>query len=579
MCIAGTANGDWPPVIDFALDDPDVLIAGVSPLANTASSMCAGDVNGDGLPDLVVAACNAAPLGGQRQGEIYIIWGPALEDTGTLDLAVAQGQVSRIFGKPEDDPIFCGVECGDFNNDGFDDIIVGQPSTPDISWVGTAYVILGRSQFPDTLDMAASPPLVFSIHGHAWTGWLGKGMCACDLNGDGYDEVIVSAPGMNYAETYVIRGGESFQATYYTGQYEPGITRIVDNEWRRATGMSMACKDIDGDGCEDLLMGAPGIDINNTYDGRAILLCGRPALPDTIPLADETWREVTVLPEYEHGQLGQDVAIGDVDHDGQDDLIVAAIQADPLGCENCGEVYVLYNATSLPDTVRVNSTDVPITRFISPETHWFGIRVLVADLNNDGCEDMVIADSRDDRRARVSIVYGPTLPSDTVFVKTDSTITQIIEEINGTNLGRSLVSEDFDSDSVSDLVVGAAKAWPLGRNRAGAAYVLYGVASSTAVTPPGPPPSLVLKPNYPNPFSTRTSIRFELPRSADVSVTIYDVRGRRITTFVEPALEAGDNTVLWDGRDEVGRLVPSGIYFYRLQSNGITRTKKMVLLR
>jgi hypothetical protein len=176
-------------------------------------------------------------------------------------------------------------------------------------------------------------------------------------------------------------------------------------------------------------------------------------------------------------------------------------------------------------------------------------------------------------------VYGPTFASDTVFVNTDSTITQIIEKDTGTKLGCSLVSGHFNSDNVSDLAMGARYASPLGRNSAGATYVLYGVASSTGVLSPYSPPALVLKPNFPNPFSTSTSIRLELPQHADVSVTIYDVRGRRVVTLEEVGLVAGENTIMWNGRDEVGRLVPSGIYFYSLQSAGITRTRKMVLLR
>ena len=96
---------------------------------------------------------------------------------------------------------------------------------------------------------------------------------------------------------------------------------------------------------------------------------------------------------------------------------------------------------------------------------------------------------------------------------------------------------------------------------------------------PGIPPTLVLKPNYPNPFSSNTSIRFDLPRASDVTVTIYDVLGHRFVTITEPDLEAGENTLVWDGRDRHGRQIPSGVYFYRLEADGQAEVKRMTLIR
>jgi hypothetical protein len=118
---AGPVYSDFPPLIDLAVDDADALIMGATLLAYTATSMCTGDINGDGFLDPVVAACNATPLGGARQGETFIIWGPALGDSGTIDLAIEQNQVSRIFGQPGDDAVYCQLACGNFNRNGRDD--------------------------------------------------------------------------------------------------------------------------------------------------------------------------------------------------------------------------------------------------------------------------------------------------------------------------------------------------------------------------------------------------------------------------------------------------------------------------
>jgi len=580
LLLSCPARAEYPPVVDLAQESPDVLIMGATPLAYTAGTMCAGDINGDGFLDLVVAACNATPLAGQRQGEVAIIWGPVLEESSPVDLAATDGNTSRIFGQAGDDPLFCGVTCGDFNNDGCDDIIWGEPSTPSSQWSGKAYVILGQSQFPDTLDLAAAPPNVFTVFGHLWLGWLGNGLCACDFNGDGYDEIILSAPGTDYAEVYLLHGGDSFETTYYTGQDEPGMTRIVDDEWRRGTGLSMACEDIDGDGYEDLLLGAPGIDLNSTYDGRATLLFGRSTLPDTIILSDSTWRTVTVLPEYDHGQLGRAVAIGDVDGDDLSDLLIGAYQADPCGCENCGEVYVLYDAASLPETVRVDSEGEAITRLIGDGSHWFGVRVLANDFDGDNRDDIVISESTNHRRARVNIFRGRNAPPDTIYQSADTMFSRIIEESQGTDIGFALLAGDFNDDQVDDLVVGAQHASPMGRYKAGAAYLFYGVLSSTAVRQPAIPPELVLAPNYPNPFSEITSIEYVLPAGSDVTIAVYNVRGQLVYSSSQSRRPAGVNVFQWTGVDRTGRRAPSGIYFYRVEIPGQkTLTRKAVLLR
>lgn len=580
VLFVGAAYAQFPPLIDLAEDDPDFLIAGGQPYAHLGGSMCVGDFDGDEFLDLAVVACNATPLGGQRQGEISVIWGPALSASGSIDLAVPQSQVSRIFGKPGDDRIYCELECGDFNKDGFDDIIWGQPGTPMATWQGQAYVILGRPDFPDTLDLVTSPSLVFTIMGHAWTGFLGSGLCACDLNGDGYDEIIVSAPGIGYTETYIIQGGDSFQGSYYTGRYEPGMTRIVDPEWRRGTGIEMACEDVDGDGCEDLLMGGPGMDFYTHFDGRAKLLYGGTELPDTLLLSDESWRMTTIYPEYEHGYLGTSVAIGDLDRNGKWDLALGASAADPLGCDDCGEAYILHDAATLPDSVPVSSSELPITRVLGNGSHGFAYRLLVDDLTGDSYDEIVAgAADAGVQRAQVSVVYGHRLLADTVFQETDTTLTRIVEATLDSHFAHSMASGDLDGDGVNDLVIGATYASPLGRSYAGAAYVLHGVACSAGASSPEFPPALVVELNYPNPFSSSTWIRFYLPRVSAATVTIYDVVGRRVATFNRPKLEAGEQRILWDGRDEGGRRVSSGVYFFRVQAGGASQTRKVVLTR
>lgn len=88
-----------------------------------------------------------------------------------------------------------------------------------------------------------------------------------------------------------------------------------------------------------------------------------------------------------------------------------------------------------------------------------------------------------------------------------------------------------------------------------------------------------LCPNYPNPFNPATTIRYELPVAQQTRLTIYLVDGSRVATLVDQVSAAGRQEVVWNGTDEHGRHVPSGIYFYRLEAGEFSETKRMALIR
>ncbi|MBN2070732.1 MAG: T9SS type A sorting domain-containing protein [Candidatus Krumholzibacteriota bacterium] len=85
--------------------------------------------------------------------------------------------------------------------------------------------------------------------------------------------------------------------------------------------------------------------------------------------------------------------------------------------------------------------------------------------------------------------------------------------------------------------------------------------------------------NYPNPFNPATSISFTLPRGGKADLSVYSVEGKLIATLLDRVCVKGENTVVWNGSDRKGNLVPSGVYFYRLSAGKKVLTRKMVLLR
>jgi len=93
------------------------------------------------------------------------------------------------------------------------------------------------------------------------------------------------------------------------------------------------------------------------------------------------------------------------------------------------------------------------------------------------------------------------------------------------------------------------------------------------------PTEFALKQNFPNPFNPVTSIAFEMPAAQDVRLNVYNMLGQKVRTLVNDHRTAGRYTVLWDGRDDSGRMVGSGVYFYQIQAGSFTKTAKMVFLK
>jgi hypothetical protein len=93
------------------------------------------------------------------------------------------------------------------------------------------------------------------------------------------------------------------------------------------------------------------------------------------------------------------------------------------------------------------------------------------------------------------------------------------------------------------------------------------------------PQPFALLPNYPNPFNPATRLVFTTPRSGVVTVELYDVAGRLVRTLVDEVRPAGRHEVLWNGVDDSGRALSSGVYFARMRADGFEQTRKMTLVR
>jgi hypothetical protein len=136
------------------------------------------------------------------------------------------------------------------------------------------------------------------------------------------------------------------------------------------------------------------------------------------------------------------------------------------------------------------------------------------------------------------------------------------------------VEETSVSVSKVDLRNAANRPWLLGPEALETEWS-FGVTGHSALLPS----RFALWQNAPNPFAGRTAIRFDLPRPADVELTVYDVQGRSVVKLVRGTLPAGTHEVIWDGRNDKGDPAASGIYFCGFKTPGYIEVKRLLLTR
>ena len=93
------------------------------------------------------------------------------------------------------------------------------------------------------------------------------------------------------------------------------------------------------------------------------------------------------------------------------------------------------------------------------------------------------------------------------------------------------------------------------------------------------PDAFGLDQNYPNPFNSGTMIRFSMPQSNDVDLSLYNLTGQKVATLLNGTRAAGTYTIRWDGRDDAGQNLASGVYLYRFRAGTQTEIRKLLILR
>jgi len=343
---------DLSGTVDTALDEQDFTILGAEGGDYLGYALAAGDVNGDGVDDIIVAAPGADGPDNDRSdgGEVYVVLGSP-ELTGTIDVGQDQ-QDFTIFGAEADDFLANFAASGDVNGDSIDDVLLGTHMSdgPDGQRAdgGVAYVIFGSPELKGTLDLALGEGFL-TIWGADANDWLGFVLTAADVNGDGVDDMLVSARNAdgpdnsrnNCGEVYVILGSAQLPSTVDIAEEKPNVT-LIGSDPNDLFGHSLASGDVNGDGLADVLVGAP-VANGREKAGEVLVFLGSAQWPAIVDAARGE-HEMTVLGAEPEDELGFSVASGDVNGDGRDDIIGGALLAD--GPDNArpdaGEVHVIF---------------------------------------------------------------------------------------------------------------------------------------------------------------------------------------------------------------------------------------------
>jgi len=481
------------PSLDFIeLKGENIKLAGYyddSYLGYSVAS--AGDINGDGIDDIIIGSPEKDSEGGEYAGYAYIVFGRVggisadlLSDTTSLD----GSNGFAVAGKRVNDNLGISVSyAGDINNDGIDDVIIGAPGgdivTPDGTFAGNAgeaYILFGsKTTFPPIVSAYDIIGKVgMTIQGKFIVDDLGQSVSyAGDVNGDGIDDVIIGAPRadpedkIHAGEAYVIFGSKSLPDVLHVSQLDGSNGFAISGKTRRdMLGMSVSnAGDINGDGISDVIVGAPvATSLNGLSGGAAYIVFGTDTgFPETIRAGEFDGSNGFAVLANGRERLGSSVSYaGDMNGDGIDDCMIGAPRAGLSPLFASGNVYILYGSKTRKRTA-IGADKVGVTISGRKSFDGFGTSVSYArDINNDGIDDIIIGSaygSETSSLAEAYIIYGDSkdLPS-TLTVqsietsKRGKTIQLLPETFDGSNDYSLCVASagDFNGDGQNDVIIG-----------------------------------------------------------------------------------------------------------------------------
>ncbi len=459
----------------------------------------AGDINGDGFDDLIIGAAGGGP-NTSSTGAAYVVFGKASGFASDISLSSLNGTNGfKLSGAAAYDRTGISVaSAGDINGDGFDDLVIG--ASGGLGAPGKSYVVFGKAYgFGSNIALSSLDGTNgFKIPGVAASDHSGFAVAgAGDFNGDGIDDLVIGAPyadpnGTDSGASYVIFGksggfGATFDVTTLDGTN--GIKYSGAAAGDHAGFSVAAAGDFNGDGIDDLVIGADAASSNGTHSGAVYVARGKVgAFAANKDLTQPLWGVFTGGAASDYAGFSVSSA-GDINGDGFDDLIIGAPFASANGSPS-GTAYVVFgsptsitlNLGSLNGTLGFKLNGAPMSTT--------GLSVAAAgDINGDGFDDLIVGAPGLTASALSGasyVVFGKASGfAGTIDLSSLDGTTGF--KITGPNIfdavGQSVASAgDINGDGFADLIIGAPRSDPNGITSSGASYVLFGQKPTEAVT-------------------------------------------------------------------------------------------------
>ena len=364
-----------------------------------SSVSAAGDVNGDGLADLIVAGPNGGTTASGPAGHAYIVYGKAT--TAAVDLAtVATGSGGYVINRAAiDDAITSVSSAGDINGDGFGDVVIGVTSSdPALDGnAGRAYIVFGKSAGTAVnLATIAATGSGFVVNGNTDDLFSGRVAAAGDVNGDGTGDVLVGP--WSAGSVYLVFGKRTptpFDLATIDAGGSGGF--VINGSIDMSDGNVAGVGDVNGDGLADLMIGLPhdGTTASGADAGRSYVIFGKSSTTAVNLTTIAAGSGGFVITGEQPGDLsGWSVAAaGDVNGDGLADMIIGAPGAVPDAGIDAGISYVVFGRSA---TTAVDLADVALGKGgfainSGNAGELSGSSVTAGgDLNGDGLADLLI---------------------------------------------------------------------------------------------------------------------------------------------------------------------------------------------
>lgn len=401
-----TARGS----IDLAVQPASQVILGATVDDNLGSSIATGDVNGDGIDDLLLCASNASFGARTRSGLAYLIHGGAtffasptrnLAQAGTWNVRFAGPVIGGDMGGRNAfgglDTHACAI--GNLNNDAFGDLVFGvHLANGGATESGRVVVRMGAPFFNGTtIDLSISVVGIVVVNGEGQFDELGDAVATGDITGDGIDELII--PNGYFSQTFfdsegavhVFRGRTSWSGSFSLASSPADIT-LFGNRPYDALGETAAIGDFDNDGIADLVAAAPGGELgaftNQIGDGLIYGMRGRTAWQTGTHLIDFAFDAPDfMLVGDPQKELGSSLAIGDVNGDGNADVLAGEWFGGP---SNNGVVEVLLGRPVAGSPTYFASVDTDLRIEGSAAQDRISFALAGGDSDDDGRDEIII---------------------------------------------------------------------------------------------------------------------------------------------------------------------------------------------